>query len=316
MTQITARIADWNDPADCAACQAVRRAVFIVEQRVPESEEWDANDAASVHVLATDPAGKPIGTGRLLPDSHIGRVAVLAAWRGKGVGDLLMRELLTEAHARGDRESVLSAQVAAIPFYERFGYRVEGEPYDECGIPHRRMRLALGPLKRAAGLDREGPPSEVRRVYTAQQGVDAALEIARHARYRLAILTPDFEPATFATPEFRDEVRRIARTSRFAHVRILVRDSQRAVREGHHLVEIASQLASYVRIRVPNPDDEQRSDAFVIGDDDAIFYRVGSDSPDGIVEVGGSALARERLRAFDRAWERAEPDPSFRRLGI
>lgn len=308
MAEFTVRNADWDDDRDRAACEAVREAVFIAEQRIPEHEEWDEHDDTSLHVLAHDDAGRAIGTGRLLRDGIIGRIAVLKEWRGKHVGDAIMRHLIAQARDHGVKESVLHAQSYAIPFYQRFGYQAEGREFIEAGIPHVKMRLVLEPPR--------ATDAEVRRVRSWEQCRAAALEIAKLARYRLAIMTPDLEPGLYGSPEFRDELRRIARASRFALVRILVRDAQRATREGHLLVELALQLPTYVQVRVPDPDDEQRTDAFVLADDDAILYRVAADVADGVVEVEGSAIARERLRNFDRLWERAQPDPNFRRLGI
>jgi predicted GNAT family N-acyltransferase len=310
MAEFTVRTADWDDDRDRADCEAVRTAVFVEEQHIPEHEEWDEHDDTSLHVIAHDPRGRPIGTGRLLRDGIIGRIAVVEDWRGKHVGDALMRHLIQQARDLGIKESVLHAQTYAIPFYERFGYAIEGHEFIEAGIPHRRMRLVL-----EAAAPATAEPL-VRRVRTFEQCRAAALEIAKLARHRLAIMTPDLEPALYGTPEFRDELRRIARSSRYALVRILIRDTQRATREGHLLVELALQLPTYVQIRVPDPDDEQRTDAFVLADDDAILYRVAPEVADGVVEIEGSAIARERLRNFDRLWQRAQPDPNLRRLGI
>jgi predicted GNAT family N-acyltransferase len=97
----------------------------------------------SLHALARDAAGRALGTGRLLPDGHIGRMAVLPQARGQGVGAALLRALMQAARDRGEREVALSAQTHAIAFYERFGFVVEGEEYDDAGIPHRMMRLVL-----------------------------------------------------------------------------------------------------------------------------------------------------------------------------
>jgi len=314
MPGFTVTVADWDSERDREACESVRAEVFVVEQKVPEHEEWDEHDDTSLHVLARDRGGQPIGTGRLLRDGHIGRVAVLKAWRGKRVGDALMRRLIDEARARGIKESVLHAQTYAVPFYERFGYRAEGREFIEASIPHLKMRLVLAPTI-DAGADAAARLG-ITRVRTLEQCRAGVLEIAKLARYRLAIMSPDLEPTIYSTPEFSDEVRRIARASRFALVRVLVRDPQRAVREGHLLVELSLQLATYVHVRTPDPDDEQRTDAFVIADDDAILYRPVADVADGVIEIEGSALARERLRSFERLWERAQPDPNLRRLGI
>jgi len=123
--------------------EPVRHAVFVEEQKVPAEIELDGFDPVSVHALAFDREGRVLGTGRLLPDGHIGRMAVLRRSRGTGVGSALLQALLQEARARGDRQVLLSAQAHAIPFYERFGFVAEGEEYDDAGIAHRVMRLVF-----------------------------------------------------------------------------------------------------------------------------------------------------------------------------
>lgn len=132
------RAAHWQ--TDAAALRAVREQVFVQEQGIAPEDEWDAHDALSRHALALDVEGNPIGTGRLLPDGHIGRMAVVAPWRHRGVASALLRQLLAWALAEGHREIQLHAQSYVVGFYERHGFRVEGEPFLEVGIPHRYMR--------------------------------------------------------------------------------------------------------------------------------------------------------------------------------
>jgi predicted GNAT family N-acyltransferase len=132
--------ATWD--ADRVVLQRIRRSVFIEEQKVPESEEWDDDDAVSVHVLARLNR-EPVGTGRLNPAGKIGRIAVIAGARGRGIGAVILRRLLDEAHRKGIREPYLHAQLQALPFYEKLGFRSEGGVFDEAGIPHVRMRHAL-----------------------------------------------------------------------------------------------------------------------------------------------------------------------------
>lgn len=133
-------LGDWASMAP--ALEAIRREVFIVEQQVPEQMEWDADDATSVHALALLD-GHPVGCGRLLPDGHIGRMAVRAPFRSTGVGRALLQALLAEARRRGMREVVLHAQTHALRFYETHGFVADGPEFDEAGIPHRRMSQAL-----------------------------------------------------------------------------------------------------------------------------------------------------------------------------
>lgn len=135
------READWV--RDREALRQVRETVFVQEQNVPLDMEWDEDDAAALHALAEDTHGNPVGTGRLTADGHVGRMAVMKDWRGRGVGAAVLDFLTRAARARGIREIVLNAQVSAIRFYERFGYTVEGEEFMDAGIPHRRMRRRL-----------------------------------------------------------------------------------------------------------------------------------------------------------------------------
>ena len=131
--------AKW--PEDAPSLREVRTAVFIVEQGVPPDLEWDCLDADCAHVLARDAAGHAIGTGRLLPDRKIGRMAVVQRARGQGVGAAIMQALLAMTRERGDAEVELSAQTHALGFYEKFGFVAFGDEYFDVGIPHRSMRL-------------------------------------------------------------------------------------------------------------------------------------------------------------------------------
>ena len=139
----TVRLVSWGEAHEALA--AMRRAVFIVEQHVPEPLEWDADDAVSLHALASTAAGEPIGTARLLPDGHIGRMAVMREWRGHGVGSALLSAMIDAARARGHVWAKLNAQVQALTFYRRFGFEAVGELFLDAGIPHRAMKLRLTP---------------------------------------------------------------------------------------------------------------------------------------------------------------------------
>ncbi|HKC31484.1 MAG TPA: GNAT family N-acetyltransferase [Burkholderiales bacterium] len=125
-----------------AEASRIRFAVFVVEQGVPLEIELDEHDAECVHALAFDGAAA-VGTGRLLPDGHLGRMAVLREFRGRGVGSAILAKLIEAAAQRGDREVLLSAQVHALDFYRAHGFSAEGEVYQDAGIAHQTMRRAL-----------------------------------------------------------------------------------------------------------------------------------------------------------------------------
>ncbi|MFC7410316.1 YbgC/FadM family acyl-CoA thioesterase [Hydrogenophaga atypica] len=129
----------------------VRNEVFVEEQKIPKELEWDAADADAVHAVAYNRLGMPLATGRYLPYAaagragvvKVGRMAVKRVMRGAGVGREVLFALMDAARKRGEHEVVLHAQRSAEPFYARLGYTVNGEPFEEAGIPHIEMHMRL-----------------------------------------------------------------------------------------------------------------------------------------------------------------------------
>lgn len=138
---VAVRVVDWREAG--ATLIALRTEVFVREQGVPPELEQDGLDGDCAHALACDASGEAIGTGRLMPDGRIGRMAVRSAWRGRGVGGDILAALVAEARRRGMAEVYLHAQRHARDFYARQGFEDEGEPFDEAGIAHIGMRRRL-----------------------------------------------------------------------------------------------------------------------------------------------------------------------------
>jgi predicted GNAT family N-acyltransferase len=145
-----------EDPADREACFAVRKEVFVAEQRVPEDLEYDEFDAGALHVVAVREDGVALGTGRLLSGEaavgrtggdlsvgSLGRLAVRKEARGQGVGVALVRGIEAAARGLGLTAVDLHAQTSASGFYERLGYTGYGDEFHEAGIAHRAMRRSL-----------------------------------------------------------------------------------------------------------------------------------------------------------------------------
>lgn len=138
--EFSVRRASWHD--DRVMLQDLRRRVFIVEQQVPEDLEWDDADARSIHALALDARGRALGTGRLLSDGHIGRMAVVNEWRRRGVGSAILKLLLTQARQQGYGAVHLHAQTHALEFYAKHGFVAHDDEFMEAGIPHRKMSFS------------------------------------------------------------------------------------------------------------------------------------------------------------------------------
>ena len=134
----------WHEAE--ASAFLVRQAVFIAEQGVPAELELDEHDPLAVHALVLE-GGRCIGTARLVDlgngQAQIGRMAVLAPFRGKGIGKQILAELIELAKSQGAKSITLRSQVSAIPFYEKLGFQAKGSTYDEAGIAHRNMILLL-----------------------------------------------------------------------------------------------------------------------------------------------------------------------------
>ncbi|MEX0731330.1 MAG: GNAT family N-acetyltransferase [Aquisalimonadaceae bacterium] len=135
--KISIESGDWDRLRGEAA--VIRFGVFVVEQNVPEELELDLLDDSSRHWLARNQNGEVVGTARLTPDHHIGRMAVLADYRGRGIGRGLVRAIQQHARDNGIPQLSLNAQTYAIPFYEKLGFRAEGAEFLDAGILHRTM---------------------------------------------------------------------------------------------------------------------------------------------------------------------------------
>jgi len=131
----------WDRLRDDA--YVVRHEVFVVEQGVAPDIELDDSDAVSVHAVAYDEQGTPVATGRLLPDGHIGRMAVRKAMRGAGVGGQVLDALISQGQGDGHRMLVLHAQTHARHFYEAHGFVAQGDEFMEAGISHVAMSRSL-----------------------------------------------------------------------------------------------------------------------------------------------------------------------------
>jgi predicted GNAT family N-acyltransferase len=134
---ITARIVDYDEYSH--QIRNIRIDVFCREQGVPHSLEFDGLDSAAIHSIVFD-GDTEVGTGRMLPDGHIGRVAVKKQHRGKGIGKMIMQILMDEALNMKLPEVWLSSQYHAKGFYEKLDFIEIGDIYQEADIDHIKMK--------------------------------------------------------------------------------------------------------------------------------------------------------------------------------
>ena len=145
MTTMTPDVRAARSEEELAGALALRRAVFVEEQGVPEEEELDEHDAEALHLVAVDGA-TVVGTCRLLPAGDalkLGRMAVAPAARRRGIAGRLLEEAEAHARAKGIGIIRLSSQLSARPVYERAGYTTYGEQFLDAGIEHVMMEKTL-----------------------------------------------------------------------------------------------------------------------------------------------------------------------------
>ena len=144
-TMVDVRVGTWDELGREA--QSIRTAVFVEEQKIPAEMEWDAADAACLHAVAYNRLGMALATGRLSEHApgvaRVGRMAVLQALRGSGVGGAVLHALTAAARERGEHELLLHAQASAMAFYRRAGFTARGAACEEAGIPHQEMVRSL-----------------------------------------------------------------------------------------------------------------------------------------------------------------------------
>ena len=308
--------ADWITDLD--ALRAVRDQVFIVEQAVPVEDEWDAQDARSRHVIARDAENRPIGTGRLTPDHVIGRMAVLSEWRGRGVGEALLKALLDQARALGYPAVELHAQVHAISFYTKYGFEAYGDEFVECDIRHRMMRLDLAAPERRVAPPL--PPRPEARAFVAEdrdQAVTAIADLLADTAHEIAIYTRDLDPALFDVPAILDAIKRIALSGRRARVRILIQEPRKPLADGHRLITLAQRLPSIIEFRTPEDEhDRQYASAFLINDRRGYLFRILASRNEGEGSTYAPGRHAQLREYFDQVWERSVPSEELRQLAL
>lgn len=280
--------------------RSVRETVFVQEQSVPLELEWDELDPLCHHVLARDSAGLPIGTGRLTPEHKIGRMAVLAPWRGRGVGDALLLALLEQARSLGWRRISLNSQTSAIAFYARRGFLPCGEPFVEAGIDHQAMELLL---------DAPNP------VETQASARAALLGVITSARRELDIYSRELDPGLLDAPEVIAALRRFAIDG--GEVRVLLQDPITPQRAIAPLLGLAQRLPSAFAFRaIEEPTDLRYPAAYAVNDRGGYYFRALGHRFDGETRLDGPGRARQLRADFDPVWERARPCTEYRALGI
>jgi len=240
------RISDWHQARDVA--RKIREDVFIREQRVPESLEWDNHDESATHFLAYD-GRTPVGCARLLPDGHFGRMAIQRQYRGEHWGSRILHTLERYAHDElGIKELKASAQTKALPFYQRNGFSAEPGIFDDAGIAHVNIYKAPGaPYANSVLM-----PTEDFTAYRLETPVEMAgwLELMLAGRPReMSILCDSLDHPLWWRRDVLEAISLYARSARHRQVKIYLPFENGAVVR-HPLIRLQTRLGNRLQFLI------------------------------------------------------------------
>ncbi len=299
----------------------LREFVFIKEQNVPPELEWDNKDENAIHVLARDAKGRGIGTARMTTNGHIGRMAVLRAWRRHGVGSKMLTALITIARARQLPRVKLDAQTQAIDFYLRYDFAPQGEVFMDANIPHQHMTRSLPSLDVHINInDLSKQVLGETRGYIDLKGLEdnkqAAIHMVTQGQRSLNLFTPNLDPRIFDNEGFIDAIKKLAIHSSRSKINILILDPSNVVSQGHRIVALARRISSHIFIHRVDEADQNHVNTFMIVDNVGIIHRAHNDRFEGLAEFNNPAEARRLLKTFNEMWERSQPEPELRCLHL
>lgn len=307
-----------------ASVRDIRERVFIREQKVPPELEWDQTDEIADHYLAVLPDNTPAGVARLFSTleetGHIGRMAILPEHRGSGIGEALLRHLIQESAGRFS-ELRLSAQEHAIPFYQRSGFHVCSDVYDDAGIPHYDMRCLAPELAAQAlatvdhpmilGMDRDSW------LFESEDRLVALMDsVVGQAGQRLWLYDRLLSHDLYDRHRFRELISTLARRHRLSEVRLLIHDDKPLVKRRHRLVELMRRLPSRMELRLVNTDYPVANQPFALVDREGVVYRHDFDKPEGFAKFSDGGRVKLLSEDFQRMWDAARPSVELRELPL
>ena len=285
---------------------SIRGKVFIEEQNVAEAIERDDKDDTASHFLLTH-ITVALACGRMLPDGKVGRLAVLKEHRGKGLGRLLLDHIIKHARLHGMNRLYLHAQAHAVNFYLNAGFFHFGEPFEEAGIPHVAMDLAI---------DYSGAKECIKHVGYPHPFATLALALAQTATRDLRIYSNLLDPDVFDSAKLNSAITALARRSRHSNVRILINDARPVAENGHRLLTLSRRLSTSMKMRVLDEHPDLPDATYVVRDNNGVVYKPDERGRNGFYEPDSRASAKRLVEQFDTLWHWGKVDPRLQTIRL
>ncbi len=149
-----------------------------------------------------------------------------------------------------------------------------------------------------------------------KENYSACLSLAEQAGHTLEIISRDLDPQIFDQPDFIQAIKNLALKSRRSRIRILIFEVQSIIRRGHRLIELASQLSSFIEIRKPANEFKDYNEGLLLADNTAYVQKKNADRYEAKLNFSDKRQSKMLLKEFEEMWETAKPDPNLRRMSI
>ena len=157
---------------------------------------------------------------------------------------------------------------------------------------------------------------ETLNIDTRQENADAALELVKQSKLKLAIISRELDPFAYDQADFLDALRKLALNGRYVEIRILVFEPESILRKGHKLLDLAGKISSYIKILKPSDEYNKFNEAVLIADEVGYLYRENAERYKGKVNFNSPRESKYLLEVFNDMWDKAKPDPNLRRMHI
>jgi hypothetical protein len=154
------------------------------------------------------------------------------------------------------------------------------------------------------------------RITTREENAEAALELVKQAKQKLAIISQELDPLVYDQADFLDVLRKLAINNRYVEIRIIVFEPELIVRRGHKLLDLAGKISSAIEMRKVSSKYKSFNESVLIADEVGYLYRESAERYKGKVNFNGRRESKHLLGVFDNMWETAKPDPNLRRMHI
>ncbi len=328
---------EWTDAP--SSVKQLRREVFIEEQDVPESLEWDESDAIAQHFLASID-GKFVAVARLIICDglgKIGRIAVSKAFRGKGIAPQLILEIMREGLTQGCTEFYLSAQTQAQSLYQKLGFFYSGETYLDAGIEHIDMfnksptliaNLYTQSIKTQSPntpnklniLNQKnfilGADSNTHRFSAPSECKDLATTLICQSKNTVKILSHHLNSEIFDNENIREALSKLARTNPRCEIQFLIADERPLVQRSHRLIELMRRLPSRISLRTINKNYPYDESSMTLIDREAVIFQKENSIYDGFSNFNDAGRNKQLSEVFNTLWSHAAESQELRQLKL